>query len=88
MHATTGAHAAPPAACPVDAGLPPPPDEIARRQPLPNPVKALAGIEYAVKKAVLCSDLHSRAHAFYGQMRGQISAAKRESRSGDGRSRQ
>lgn len=71
-----GQKLAPPEACPVDAGFPPSPDEIVKRQPLPNQVKTLAGMEHLARKGVLYFNLHTKAHTFYGEMRGQISAAK------------
>lgn len=67
-----------PEACPVDAGFPYSPDQIVRKQPLPNPVKTIAGMEYLARKGVLYFNLHTRAHTFYGEMRGQIYPAPRE----------
>lgn len=68
----------PPEACPVDAGFPYSPDQLVRKQPLPNPVKTIAGMEYLARKGVLYFNLHTKAHTFYGEMRGQIHPAPRE----------
>ncbi len=68
----------PPEACPVDAGFPYSPDQILRKQPLPNPVKTIAGMEHLARKGVLYFNLHTRSHTFYGEMRGQIYPAPRE----------
>lgn len=67
-----------PEACPVDFGLPFSPDQIARKQPLPNPVKTIAGMEYLARKGVLYFNLHTKSHTFYGEMRGQIYAAPKD----------
>ena len=67
---------APPEACPVDAGFPYSPDELIRKQPLPNQVKTLSGMEYLARKGVLYFNLHTKSHTFYGEMRGQISAVR------------
>lgn len=91
-HATGGRtwnNPGPPESCPIDAGHPAPPDESAMRLPPPNQAKTPTGTACAAKKGVLYfNNLHSRAHAFYGQLSGQISAANDESRPGDGRCRQ
>ncbi|HMU40220.1 MAG TPA: CHRD domain-containing protein [Pseudomonadota bacterium] len=71
-----GAKLALPEACPVDFGFPPSPDDFLKKQPLANQVKTLSGMEYLAKKGVLYFNLHTKTHAFYGEMRGQISAAK------------
>lgn len=68
----------PPEACPVDAGFPYSPDQLVRKQPLPNPVKTIAGMEYLARKGVLYFNLHTKSHTFYGEMRGQIYAAQKE----------
>jgi hypothetical protein len=38
--------------------------------------KTLAGLEYLAKKGVLYFNLHTKAHTYYGEMRGQIYAAQ------------
>ncbi|MDC0711617.1 CHRD domain-containing protein [Stigmatella sp. ncwal1] len=38
--------------------------------------KTLAGLEYLARKGVLYFNLHTRAHTYYGEMRGQIYAAQ------------
>jgi hypothetical protein len=67
---------APPEACPVDAGFQPSPDDLAKGQPVASQVKTLSGMEYLARKGVLYFNLHTKAHTFYGEMRGQIFAAK------------
>lgn len=52
-----------PEACPIEIGL-------------PGQVKTLAGVEALARKGVLYFNLHTKAHTFYGEMRGQIYAAK------------
>jgi len=48
-----------PESCPSDAGF-------------PAQVKTIAGLESLAKKGVLYFNLHTKAHTFYGEMRGQI----------------
>lgn len=67
-----------PEACPIDLGLPFSPDQLVRKQPLPNPVKTIAGMEYLARKGVLYFNLHTKSHTFYGEMRGQIYAAPKD----------
>ncbi len=50
-----------PESCPVEPGH-------------PIQVKTLAGMEYLARKGVLYFNLHTKAHTFYGEMRGQIYA--------------
>jgi hypothetical protein len=38
--------------------------------------KTLAGLEYLARKGVLYFNLHTKAHTYYGEMRGQIYAVK------------
>ena len=71
-----GLKLAPPESCPVDAGFPFSPDELVKRQPLASQVKTLSGMEYLARKGVLYFNLHTRAHTFYGEMRGQIYPAQ------------
>jgi hypothetical protein len=42
----------------------------------PAQVTTIAGLEYLARKGVLYFNLHSKAHAFFGEMRGQIYAVK------------
>lgn len=42
----------------------------------PGQVKTLAGVEALAKKGVLYFNLHTKAHTFYGEVRGQIYPAK------------
>jgi len=51
--------------CPIDLGA-------------PGQVKTIAGLEYLARKGVLYFNLHTKAHTFYGEMRGQIYVAKEE----------
>jgi hypothetical protein len=51
-----------PESCPVDIGL-------------PTQVKTISGLEYLARKGVLYFNLHTKAHTFYGEARGQIYAA-------------
>lgn len=50
-----------PESCPVEPGW-------------PIQVKTLAGLEYLARKGVLYFNLHTKAHTFYGEMRGQLYA--------------
>jgi hypothetical protein len=52
-----------PEGCPAELGL-------------PGQVKTLAGLEYLAKKGVLYFNLHTKAHTYYGEMRGQLYPAK------------
>lgn len=52
-----------PEGCPIDKGL-------------IGQVKTIAGVENLARKGVLYFNLHSKAHTFYGEMRGQIYAAQ------------
>jgi hypothetical protein len=38
--------------------------------------KTIAGLEYLARKGVLYFNLHTKAHTYYGEMRGQIYAVK------------
>ena len=49
--------------CPVDLAF-------------PSQANTIAGLEYLARKGVLYFNLHTKAHTFYGEMRGQIYAAK------------
>ncbi len=49
-----------PESCPVEPGY-------------PIQVKTLSGMEYLARKGVLYFNLHTKAHTFYGEMRGQLS---------------
>jgi hypothetical protein len=49
-----------PESCPAELGF------------LPTQTKTLAGLEYLAKKGVLYFNLHTKAHTYYGEMRGQI----------------
>ncbi len=48
-----------PESCPSDPGF-------------PSQVKTIAGMEALAKKGMLYFNLHTKAHTFYGEMRGQI----------------
>jgi hypothetical protein len=50
-----------PESCPVEVGF-------------PVQVKTISGMEYLARKGVLYFNLHTKAHTFYGEMRGQIYA--------------
>lgn len=52
-----------PEGCPAELGL-------------PGQIKTLAGLEWLAKKGVLYFNLHTKAHTYYGEMRGQIYATK------------
>jgi hypothetical protein len=49
-----------PESCPAELGF------------LPTQTKTLAGLEYLARKGVLYFNLHTKAHTYYGEMRGQI----------------
>lgn len=51
-----------PESCPVEPGY-------------PIQVKTLSGLEYLARKGVLYFNLHTKAHTYYGEMRGQLYAA-------------
>lgn len=51
-----------PESCPVEPGF-------------PIQVKTISGLEYLARKGVLYFNLHTKAHTYYGEMRGQIYAA-------------
>jgi hypothetical protein len=50
-----------PESCPAELGF-------------PTQTKTIAGLEYLARKGVLYFNLHTKAHTFYGEMRGQIYA--------------
>ena len=52
-----------PESCPAELGF-------------PTQSKTLASLEYLAKKGVLYFNLHTKAHTFYGEMRGQIYPAQ------------
>lgn len=52
-----------PEGCPAELGL-------------PGQMKTIAGLEYLARKGVLYFNLHTKAHTYYGEMRGQIYPAK------------
>jgi hypothetical protein len=43
---------------------------------LPGQIKTLAGLEYLARKGVLYFNLHTKAHTYYGEMRGQLYPAQ------------
>lgn len=47
-----------PESCPIDPGF--------------DQTKTIAGLDYLARKGVLYFNLHTKAHTFYGEMRGQI----------------
>lgn len=51
-----------PESCPIEPGF-------------PIQVKTLSGMEYLARKGVLYFNLHTKAHLYYGEMRGQLRAA-------------
>lgn len=53
-----------PESCPAELGF------------LPTQTKTIAGLEYLAKKGVLYFNLHTKAHTYYGEMRGQIYPAQ------------
>jgi hypothetical protein len=52
-----------PESCPVEPGF-------------PIQVKTVSGLEYLARKGVLYFNLHTKAHTYYGEMRGQIYPVK------------
>jgi hypothetical protein len=52
-----------PEGCPVELGL-------------PTQAKTIAGLEYLARKGVLYFNLHTKAHTYYGEMRGQLYSAR------------
>lgn len=58
-HAPKGLKPRLPEGCPVDKGF-------------LNQVKTIGGIEYLARQGVLYFNLHTKAHTYYGEMRGQI----------------
>ena len=54
-----------PESCPAELGF-------------PTQTMTIAGLEYLARKGVLYFNLHTKAHTFYGEMRGQIYAVKEE----------
>jgi CHRD domain-containing protein len=52
-----------PEGCPAELGL-------------PGQLKTLAGLEYLARKGVLYFNLHTKAHTYYGEMRGQLYPAQ------------
>ena len=52
-----------PEGCPAELGL-------------PGQVKTLAGLENLARKGVLYFNLHTKAHTYYGEMRGQLYAVQ------------
>jgi hypothetical protein len=53
-----------PESCPAELGF------------LPTQAMTIAGLEYLARKGVLYFNLHTKAHTFYGEMRGQIHTVK------------
>jgi len=56
-------HLKAPESCPVEIGF-------------PAQTKTLVGMEYLARKGVLYFNLHTRAHTYYGEMRGQLYPGK------------
>ena len=52
-----------PESCPVEPGW-------------PTQTKTLVGMEYLARKGLLYFNLHTRAHTYYGEMRGQLYPGK------------
>jgi hypothetical protein len=52
-----------PESCPIDVGF-------------PSQASTLSGLEYLARKGVLYFNLHTKAHTYYGEMRGQIYSVK------------
>lgn len=52
-----------PESCPVEPGF-------------PIQVKTISGLEYLARKGVLYFNLHTKAHTYYGEMRGQLYPVK------------
>jgi hypothetical protein len=48
-----------PESCPIDVGF-------------PSQTSTLSGLDYLARKGVLYFNLHTKAHTYYGEMRGQI----------------
>ena len=48
-----------PEACPIGSGL-------------PGQVKTIGGMEHIAREGLLYFNLHTKAHTYYGEMRGQI----------------
>jgi hypothetical protein len=65
-HGPPGLKPALPESCPIEIGL-------------PAQVNTLAGLEWLARKGVLYFNLHTKAHTYYGEMRGQIYAVREES---------
>lgn len=59
-----GLKASLPESCPAELGF------------IPSQAKTIASLEYLAKKGVLYFNLHTKAHTYYGEMRGQIYPAK------------
>jgi CHRD domain-containing protein len=59
-----GVKASLPETCPAELGF------------LPTQTKTIAGLEWLAKKGVLYFNLHTKAHTYYGEMRGQIYPAQ------------
>jgi hypothetical protein len=59
-----GLKASLPESCPAELGF------------LPTQTKTVAGLEYLARKGVLYFNLHTKAHTYYGEMRGQIYPAQ------------
>lgn len=53
-----------PESCPAELGF------------LPTQTKTIAGLEYLARKGVLYFNLHTKAHTYYGEMRGQLYPAQ------------
>ncbi|WP_241759368.1 CHRD domain-containing protein [Pyxidicoccus parkwayensis] len=53
-----------PESCPAELGF------------LPTQTKTIAGLEWLARKGVLYFNLHTKAHTYYGEMRGQVFAAQ------------
>ncbi|MCE9666676.1 CHRD domain-containing protein [Myxococcus stipitatus] len=62
-HAPPGLKPALPESCPVEIGM-------------PVQTKTLAGLEWLARKGVLYFNLHTKAHTYYGEMRGQLYVAQ------------
>lgn len=52
-----------PETCPIDIGF--------------DQTKTISGLDYLARKGVLYFNLHTKAHTFFGEMRGQIHAAEK-----------
>src|SRR5690606_29813912 len=53
-----------PESCPAELGF------------IPSQAKPIASLEYLARKGVLYFNLHTKAHTYYGEMRGQIYPVK------------